>query len=102
MQRKASTLFVIALVVLISVALAGIASTMALARPQRGHLGADLRSALSANYSADPPGTRLAPLGEEIIEAARRDSRELDQRAVPGDGPQIIPVFHADNEPPPS
>jgi hypothetical protein len=40
-------------------------------------LDVDLSSTLSADYSADPLGVRLAPLSPEIIAAAAEDARRL-------------------------
>ena len=66
------------LVVGLSVVLAGVAATMALSRPETGRLNTHLKSALRSDYSADPRGTRLAPLSERIIEAARQDAEDLE------------------------
>src|SRR5438309_8179221 len=91
MRRPTSSLVTIALVVAISVFLAFLASSLALARPQTGTLKASLKSGLFADYSADPLGIRLAPLSEKLIEASRRDTRNLEQR---GNGPvELVDIF---------
>src|SRR3990172_9211542 len=98
MQRPASVLIIIVLVMLGSVALAGIAATVALARPGSGRLNAELRSGLRADYSADPKDSRLAPVGEGIIDAAREDAEGLQRRGRT----EIVDIFRADagGEPP--
>ena len=79
MRRPISSLVTIALVVLMSVLLAFIASSLALRRPHTDALAASLKSGLVADYSTDPAGIRLAPLSEKIIDASRRDSRNLER-----------------------
>src|SRR6266508_2363923 len=108
MRRPLSTLAVIGLVVCISVLLAGVASTIALARKD-GHLKANLSSALKADYSVDPQGIQLAPLSEEIVAAARRDAEDLSRGQENRNSPQIVPIFRVDDaqpaasaKPPPS
>src|SRR4029450_5595024 len=99
MRRPTSSLVTIALVVLMSVLLAFIASTLALQRPRTGTLAASLKSGLSADYSADPHGIRLAPLSQELIEAARRDDRALEQRP---NGVELVQIFRANDRPGPT
>ncbi len=100
MRAAVPTTILIASLVAISVILAGIASTLALARPNVERLDADLAALIQADYSADPEGTRLAPLDERIIE----DVRDDEQRLQSGSSDiEIIPVFHvgqSDIEPP--
>src|SRR3970282_775792 len=91
MQRPGSALIVIIIVMLGSVVLAGVASTIALARAGSDRLEADLSSALRADYSADPNSIRLAPLSRDIIDAAREDSENLEGRR--GE-PHQIPIFY--------
>ena len=79
MHAAVPTTILIASLVAISVILAGIASTIALARAQVERLDADLASAIRADYSADPHGRRLAPLDEQIIEATREDKERQDK-----------------------
>lgn len=66
-----------AAIVAVSVLLAGVASTLALGRGT-GSLDTSLVSLISADYSIDPAGIRLAPLDPAIIEEARRDEEVLD------------------------
>src|SRR6266545_4205263 len=99
MRRPLSTLAVIGLVVCISVLLAGVASTIALARKD-GHLKANLSSALRADYSVDPQGIQLAPLSEEIVAAARRDAEDLSRGQENRNSPQIVPIFRVDDAQP--
>jgi len=77
---------IVASLVAISVALAGIASTFALADRASSELEADLASRIRADYSADPAGTTLAPLDEGLLESAREDEDTLDQ---PSDAVEI-------------
>src|SRR6266540_107540 len=99
MRRPLSTLAVIGLVVCICVLLAGVASTIALARKD-GHLKANLSSALRADYSVDPQGIQLAPLSEEIVAAARRDAEDLSRGQENRNSPQIVPIFRVDDAQP--
>src|SRR5881396_3771691 len=92
MRRPTSSLVTIALVVALSVFLAFLASSLALARPQTGTLKASLKSGIFADYSVDPPGIRLAPLSEKLIEASRRDSRNLEQRGGNG-SVELVDIF---------
>src|SRR5207249_4049861 len=92
MRRPTSSLVTIGLVVAMSVLLAFVASTLALARPQTGTLKASLESRLAADYSKDSLGIRLAPLSERIIDASRRDSQNLERRG--GNGPvELVDIF---------
>jgi len=79
--------------VAVSVVLAAAASTFALARAQVQHLDTDLASLISADYSADPEGTSLAPFEEGITDAVRQDEAQL-LMDVPG--VEIVPVSYAD------
>jgi len=98
MKRHGSAIVVILIVMLGSVVLAGVASTIALARAGSGRLNADLSSALRADYSADPNGTRLAQLSQDIIDAAREDAENLEEGAR-GE-PDLVPIFRpGDAEP---
>src|SRR6266545_1679314 len=101
MHKRAATLIVVALVVCASVLLAGVAATVALARPDSARLNANLGSALRADYSLDEQGTRLAPLSEEIIDATRRDSEALD-RGGTGRQPELVSVFRSNDQPAPA
>ncbi len=76
-----------------SVVVAGAASTLALGRAQVGNLGADLDALISADYSADPAGKRLAPLDAEIGDAVRQDELRLEDR---NDDFDIVDVFYVD------
>src|SRR5438876_919527 len=101
MRRPTSSLVTIALVVALSVFLAFIASSLALARPQTGTLKASLKSALLADYSADPRGIHLAPLSEKLIEASQRDSRNLERRG--GNGAlELVDIFRVNGNGPPT
>src|SRR3989304_3878152 len=101
MKRHGSAIVVILIVMLGSVVLAGVASAIALARAGSGRLNADLSSALRADYSADPNGTRLAPLSQDIIDAAREDAENLEEGAR-GE-PDLVPIFRpGDAEPSPT
>ncbi|MCH7999560.1 MAG: DNRLRE domain-containing protein [Chloroflexi bacterium] len=82
----------IASLIAISVVLAGVASALALARPDVERLDANLASLIRADYSADPDGTTLAPLGEGIIDVARQDEAYLREIS----GVEIVPVFVLD------
>jgi hypothetical protein len=81
------------LLIAISVVLASIASTHALARARVVPMDADTTSAIDADYSASPEDTRLAPLDEGIIESARRDE-DSPQRASADI--EIVPVHFGD------
>src|SRR5439155_9278133 len=101
MRRPTSSLVTIALVVALSVFLAFIASSLALARPQTGTLKASLKSGLFADYSADPRGIHLAPLSEKLIEASQRDSRNLERRG--GNGAlELVDIFRVNGNGPPT
>ena len=76
-----------------SFVLAGVASALALARPDVERLDADLASPIRADYSADPDGTTLAPLDEGIIDVARQDVDNLRKIS----GVEIVPVFVLDD-----
>jgi hypothetical protein len=76
-----------------SVVVSGVASTLALGRAQVGVLDADLASKIDADYSADPTGTRLAPLDAEIGEAVRQDELRLEDK---NDDVEIVDVFYVD------
>ena len=76
-----------------SVVVAGAASTLALGRAEVGTLGADLDALISADYSADPAGKRLAPLDAEIGEAVRQDELRLEDK---NDDVEIVDVFYVD------
>ena len=76
-----------------SVVLAGVASALAVARPDVERLDADLASLIRADYSADPEGRRLAPLSNEIVEVVRQDQRNLQEEIA---GVEIVPVFILD------
>ena len=100
MRAAIPTTIFMTLLVAISVVLAGVASAFALARPDVERLDADLASRIRADYSADPEGTRLAPLDEGIIEDVREDEHRLQSGSS---DIEIIPVFHvgqSDIEPP--
>src|SRR5947199_10095770 len=84
MRRPTSSLVTIGLVVAMSVLLAFVASTLALARPQTVTLKASLESRLAADYSKELLGIRLARLTERIIDASRRDSQNLERRGRNG------------------
>ncbi len=94
MRAAIPTTIFVTLLVAISVVLAGVASALALARPDAEHLDADLASLIRADYSADPEGARLAPLGEGIIDAVRQDERNLQEEIA---GVEIVPVFILDS-----
>ena len=93
MRPAVSVLVFAAFLVTVSVVLAHMAATLALARPDGERLDADLASVISADYSADPEGTRLAPLEGQIIDAVRRDEGQL-LMDVPG--VEIVPISYAD------
>src|SRR3990172_9178869 len=97
MRRAAPTALLIAFIMAMSVALAGGASTFALAGRGSSELEADLASRIRADYSADPTGTTLAPLDEGLLESARRDEDRLGEAA---DGIEIVPVFNPGGLPP--
>ena len=75
-----------------SVVLAGVASALAVARPDVERLDTDLASLIRADYSADLDGTRLAPLEGQIIDAVRRDEAQL---LMDVSGVEIVPVSYA-------
>ena len=93
MRAAIPTTIFVTLLVAMSVVLAGVASALALARPDAERLDADLASLIRADYSADPEGTRLAPLDEGIIEDVRQDQRNLQEEIA---GVEIVPVFILD------
>src|SRR3990170_2010768 len=97
MRRAAPTALLIAYLVALSIVLAGVASTFALAHQGTPELQAELASRLRADYSADPTGTTLAPLQGEILESARRDEDRLDDAV---DGVEIVQVFNPGGTPP--
>src|SRR3990170_560096 len=97
MRRAAPTALLIAYLVALSIVLAGVASTFALAHQGTPELQAELASRLRADYSADPTGTMLAPLQGEILESARRDEDRLDET---GEGIEIVQVFNLGGTPP--
>ena len=91
MRDAVPVALIIVSLVAISVILASTASTFALARPQVKGLDVDMASVIRADYSADPSGTRLAPLSGEITDAAHGDKGRLREK-----NPRIksAPVFH--------
>src|SRR3990172_6723360 len=97
MRRAAPTALLIAYLVALSIVLAGVASTFALAHQDTRNLRADLASVIRADYSADPAGTTLAPLEDGIIEAARQDEDRLGEA---GDAVEIVQVFDLSGLPP--
>ena len=94
----------VALMIAVSMVLAGVASTLALARGGVGNLDADLSALIDADYSVDG-GDGLAPLDPRLIDDARQDESELQNSAS---GIQLVQVFRttpyegfvADDEPP--
>src|SRR3972149_5950577 len=88
---------IVASLVAISVALAGIASTFALADRASSELDADLASRIRADYSADPTGTTLAPLDEGLLESALQGEYRLGEA---GDDIEIVQVFNPGGLPP--
>jgi len=97
MRRAGPTALLFASLVAVSIALAGVASTFALAHRGAQGLRAELASVIRADYSADPTGTTLAPLQGGILESARRDEDRLDDAA---DGIEIVQVFNPGGLPP--
>jgi hypothetical protein len=97
MRRAGPTALLFASLVAVSVALAGVASTFALAHRGTQDLRTDLASVIRADYSADPTGTTLAPLQGEILESARQDEDRLDGTV---DGIEIVQVFNPGGAPP--
>ena len=96
MRRAAPIALLIAYLVALSIVLAGVASTFALAHQGTRNLRAELASQLRADYSADPAGTTLAPLEDGILEAARQDEQRLRQG---GSAVEIIPVVRIPGSP---
>ena len=93
MRAAIPTTIFMTLLVAMSVVLAGVASALALARPDAERLDADLASLIRADYSADPEGTTLAPLDKGIIDVARQDEDNLREIS----GVEIVPVFVLDD-----
>jgi len=78
------------LLVAISITLAALSASLALARPARAHMDTNLASNLSADYSANSNGLTFAPLDQEIVEITRRDQSGLE-----ADGAvEIVQVFY--------
>jgi len=96
MRGAIPTALILASLVTISVALAGIASTFALADRGSSELNADLASRIGADYSADPAGTTLGPLAEGLLASARQDEQGLRQS---GSAVEIMPVVRIDGSP---
>ena len=97
MRGAGPTAVILVILIAISVALAGVAATIALAERGSHDLRTSLASALRADYSADPTGMTLAPLGGGILESARRDEHRLSES---GDGVEIVQVFNPGGAPP--
>ena len=74
----------VALLVGISVVLAGAASTIALERGRGGSLDTDLPSLIRADYSAAARSQKFAPLNTGVIEVAQQDNQ-----LVPATGEDI-------------
>ncbi len=90
MKSARSAIIAILVTVALSLLVAGVASTAALARPRVSRLDTNLASALRADYSADPEGARLAPLDQRIVEIARQDEERLRDRST---DVEFVPVF---------
>lgn len=89
MRSFAPTLALVAVLIAISVLLAGFASSLALARGGAGLLDADLSSRINADYG-DSPGAGLAPLDGRILQAVLHDESSL--QALAGDI-ELVQVF---------
>jgi hypothetical protein len=76
MRPIPSVAALVGLLIVVSMLLAGVASTLALARDGAGTLDADLDALITADYGADPRDG-LAPLDPELIDDARRDESQL-------------------------
>jgi len=100
MPIRASSFLSIILIAALCLLVAAIAATVALAKPKVSNLGTDLASALRADYSVDPSGARIAPVGEGVIEVARQDENRLRVPDSGGtSGLEIVPVAHVDETP---
>ncbi len=95
MRRALSLTAFVAVLAAVSVLLAGIAATLALARAGPDVLATDLSSKISADYSANENAWIFAPVSDRITEDARRDDRRLNE--VDSDV-EIVDVHH--NRPP--
>ena len=80
----------VALLVGISVVLAGAASTIALERGRGGSLDTDLRSLIRADYSATARSQNFAPLNRGVIEVAQQDNQFVP---ATGEDIEFVPIF---------
>jgi hypothetical protein len=92
MRHLALPVLIAALLVATSIAMAAVAASLAVARPARAEIDANLGSYLSADYSAGEGAEPLAPLDPRIIEIARADHAGLS--ADPD--AEIVDVFYVD------
>jgi len=86
-------------IVIVSLLVAAIAATVAIARPSLSHLDADLASKLAADYSSDPRSASLPPLSSEIIEAAREDSAAIERGREQPQAAEVVTVFRPADDP---
>lgn len=100
MRTAAANGIVVALILAVSVVMAGAASTLALDRPRLDRLEAGLESRISADYSRDERTLKFAPLDETVIDTIRDDENEAG--ATPSaDGVEIVPPQRLEPAQPP-
>jgi hypothetical protein len=92
MRNLAPPVLIGALLVAISIALAAVAASFAVARPARAEIDANLGSYLNADYSAGTGDESIAPLDPEIIDIARNDEAGLSSNP----DAEIVDVFYVD------
>jgi hypothetical protein len=73
MRKLAPPVLLGALLVAISISLAAVAASLAVARPARAELDANLGSYLTADYSVGEGTAPVAPLDPRIVDVARND-----------------------------
>ena len=85
-------------IVILSLLVAAVAATVAIARPSLSRLDADLASKLAADYSSDPRSSSLPPLSSDVIEAAREDNTAIGRGQDQPQAAEAVTVFRpADN-----
>jgi outer membrane biosynthesis protein TonB len=97
MRNVAPPLLIGALLVAISISLAAVAATFAVARPARAELDAYMGSYINADYSVGAGSDTVAPLDPRIIEIARNDEAGLSSNP----NAEIVDVFYV-NPPDPN
>jgi hypothetical protein len=97
MRSLATPVLIGALLVAISIALAAVAASFAVARPARAEIDANMASYLDADYSAGAESQSIAPLDPQIIEVAKNDEAGLQGNP----DAEIVDVFYV-NPPDPN